>query len=390
MPILNDADNVTLGGNPVDRVYLETVIVWQAQPDPVSKPTVTNIKTDGTLTVSWGVSLEAVKYEVYRDGVLIGTTPTRSFEDSGLDWETTYTYTVIPYNDNDVPGDESEPSDPVFIEAPTMGPLTASNRSYTNVTVSWTKILGATNYLIVVNGDDSRGVLDVSSADVPTSTNTTKTIAVIPVRAGKRGKDSGTYTYYSGSPEQRDVGSKDHIWIYPAVKMDSWRSVDNWDYLSNTLAQGTYGTYGSYTGVSYYGPVGIRDALRSALGNAARQQNGYCTAFHFWLQKKTGVGSSGPVTVGFYMSNSPASGGQPSIEHGRTRTSTDSGVGAWYEIGSDFGNWLGSGTYTSIAINYNGTDNYAQFTGGQTGYISLNWTWNYVAAPAKPNVWTTP
>lgn len=252
MPVLNDANDVRLGGTPVDRVYLGTVIVWQSTPDPSSKPSITNVQTDGTLTVSWNAfSVTAVRYEVLRNDVVVASTTSRSYQDTGLDWDTSYIYTIVPYNANDTAGNPSAPSDPVVITPPTMGPLTASNRTYTNVTLSWTKILGATNYLIVVDGDDSRSVADVDTANVATATDTTKTIAVIPVRAGKRGTDGGTYTYYSGRPEQRDIGSKNDLWFYPAQRMDSWRSPDNWDYLSNTLAQGTFGTYGNYTGVAY-------------------------------------------------------------------------------------------------------------------------------------------
>lgn len=391
MPFLNDADNAFRGSNPVDRIYHLEQIVFQSIPDPGVKPTINNISQAGTLTVSWGASANAVIYEVYRNGAKVNQTTSRSFGDSGLNWGATYTYTVIPVNDQGVPGEESPPSDSVTIPSGTCGLLTPSNESYTNVTITWDAVVGATHYQVYKGGVE-QGLQTALTKDITVTSDSTTNMSVRPVRNGVYGGTSGTHTYYSGRAQKKDVGSKTNM-VFGASRIDSWRKVDDWRWLSNTAAQGTYGTYTSYKGVIYYGTT-VYDALGATLGSAARRDKGTCTKCEVYLYKKTNTGSWGAITIGFYLSNSTASGNEPGGTLGRTRTSTSSGEGAYYNLGSDYGQHLGDATYRSIMLRNDGTTNYAQFTGsgddGVTGYLRLSWSWDYETVSAKESTWSTP
>lgn len=383
MPILNGATDVRLGTKAVDRVYLETEIVWERVPEPGAKPKIENISQNGTLDISWNFSIGATKYDVIRNDQLVSVTTERSFKDSGLDWGGTYIYRIVPYYNSENPGIASPDSDPVTIPNGSCGDLTASNRTYTNVTVSWEAVDGATGYEVFVN-NSSQGQQSTTSKSIPMVENQSKQIRVQPIRKSVAGNSSSTYTYYSGRAEVRDSGSKTGMQFGPS-RVDSWRTQDRWAYLEAKAAQGTYGTYGSYRGVIYYGPSGVRDSLRAALGSANRQVYGSCTRAHVYLHKRTGVGSSGAVTVGIQRTNSPASGGEPTGIGNVDRTSSASGTGAWIEIGTEHGKAIGDGSYTSLMTRKDGTSNYAQF---ENGTLMLDWSWNYLVTAAAANTWS--
>ncbi len=67
--------------------------------------------TNNSLTITWNaVSYgEGIKeYEIYRDGVSVGTRVGTSFADSGLAPETTYEYQVKAIGNNDLESEFSE------------------------------------------------------------------------------------------------------------------------------------------------------------------------------------------------------------------------------------------------------------------------------------------
>ena len=77
-------------------VYLSAAIVY---PRPVTEIIATEVTAygvtfefDGTWTEG-----EAAGFEIYRDGVRVGTTGMRSYRDTGLNGGQTYTYTVYSY-----------------------------------------------------------------------------------------------------------------------------------------------------------------------------------------------------------------------------------------------------------------------------------------------------
>jgi hypothetical protein len=385
MPLFDsNVDDVYLGSVPVDRVYQHTYLVWEGLPPAVSSVTVGDISQAGTLTVSWSAVSAATHYYLYRNGILISQSSSRAYYDSGLDWEKDYIYTVVSHNETGASPDST--SSPVArISSPSNTPLTASNRTTSNVTVSWSAVSGATHYQVYLDGV-AQGFRTATSFNVPMAEDQTKAIFVRPIRNGVIGTSSGVYTYYSGRKEVRDSGTWDNMQFGPS-KLDSWRSVDYWDWLSGIAAQGTYGTYGSYQGVVYYGPNGVRDTLRSALGSTAREVNGWCSGAAVYLYKRPGVGSSGAVSIGIYRSNSDCTGGKPTGVGGITRESPVSDKGAWVEIGTAHGDALAHGSYKSLLFSMDGTANYAQF---QNGTLLLNWNWNYLVTAAANNVWSTP
>lgn len=466
MPLLNSAESIFLGYENVDAIFVGTTLAWP--PAQGAQPVITNISTLGTLTVSWNPVENATSYELRRNGVLITTTALITYSDSGLNWNTSYTYTIVPIVFG-VKGDESIPSVPVYINAPigtkptissvssagslvlswaavtnassykvyrngtlivttasrtytdtglawnssysyttvpvvggkdgvasaatssgaipvsAVGALSASSKTYTNVTVSWSAVLGATSYYVYVNGV-LKSTLSGLSYSISTSEDTTITVYVRPVRNGVSGTSSSTYHYYSGRAEQRDIGSKTGM-VFSPVKVDSWRSVDDWAWLSNIAAQGYFtSSYGSYRGVCYYGSSGVRDSLRSTLGTngTARQLNGTCTKAELYLYKKTGVGSYGSVDTTIYRTNSTASGDAPSGTGGVTRATAVSGEGSWINVGTAHGQAVGDGSYKSLMVRNDGSSNYAQFTDCR---LRLSWSWNYVTVTAQANSW---
>jgi chitodextrinase len=69
-----------------------------------SVPTGLNATVESSfkITLTWSVSTDNLKvagYKIYRNGVLVGTKTLNSYSDSGLQRNTTYTYTVAAYDD---------------------------------------------------------------------------------------------------------------------------------------------------------------------------------------------------------------------------------------------------------------------------------------------------
>lgn len=63
--------------------------------------------TTTSITLVWEASSETAMVEIYRDNAIIANVNgTTSYMDSGLDSDTTYTYTLIPYNKNGLAGKE--------------------------------------------------------------------------------------------------------------------------------------------------------------------------------------------------------------------------------------------------------------------------------------------
>ncbi|WP_422658901.1 lytic polysaccharide monooxygenase [Paenibacillus sp. EC2-1] len=78
-------------------------------------------KTDTTITLKWTASTAPTgiaKYEIYRDGVLVGTSSTNTYVDNGLTVNTSYVYTVRAV---DNAGDKSQASPAVTITTSAAG-----------------------------------------------------------------------------------------------------------------------------------------------------------------------------------------------------------------------------------------------------------------------------
>lgn len=342
--------------------------------------------SSGNLNVTWAETPGADIYELSRNGVVIATQSSRIFNDSGLTWGQTYSYTVRPRR-NGIWGTVSPASQTALIPYGAVGTVSPSAQSYTNVTLSWDAVSGADSYRVYKN-DSLYSTTTELNVSVSTTEDTSMTLYVVPYRNGIAGTQSQTHTYYSGREEVRDQGSITNE-IFQPQRVDSWRPVDDWAWLSNIAAQGYYtASYGNYKGVMYYGSNGVRDALRSRLGGGTlgtnRQLRGSCTKAEVYLYKKKGVGSSGQVQVTLRRSNSTASGSEPSGSGEVTRTSTSSGSGKWYDITPTNGQYIGDGDRTSIMIRQDGSANYAHFTDCR---LRLSWSWNYISVSQKASTW---
>jgi poly(3-hydroxybutyrate) depolymerase len=107
-----------------------------------------------SVALTWTAVSGATSYNVFRNGVQVGTSNTNAYTDTGLTANTTYTYTVSATN---VKGTSAQSSSvnatttnaavPGQVTGLTVGTITA-----TSVALSWTAVTGATSYEVYRNG----------------------------------------------------------------------------------------------------------------------------------------------------------------------------------------------------------------------------------------------
>ncbi len=151
--------------------------------DDTSPPTApTNLTASNTTTtttdLSWTASTDDIgvtEYDIYEGAAVIGSSPTTSFNVTGLAPETNYSFTVVA---KDAAGNESPPSNAVAVitdtppdtEPPTAPTgLTASNTTMTTTDLSWT----ASNDNVGVTGYDVYEGVAVIGSTATTSFNVT-------------------------------------------------------------------------------------------------------------------------------------------------------------------------------------------------------------------------
>ena len=115
------------------------------------------------ITVSWSASMDNVGvagYRVYRDGVLIRTTPATSYTDTGLTALTSYAYTVTAF---DYSNNVSDPSGTLVVSTTTPGPTfvqqgyaTPQSASMVAAVYADTQEAGDTNIVAIGWNDTSR------------------------------------------------------------------------------------------------------------------------------------------------------------------------------------------------------------------------------------------
>ena len=119
--------------------------------------------TDRSVALSWTSATDNVGvagYQVFRDGVLVGTSSGTSYVDSGLSASTSYSYSLLAF---DAAGNQSargatssvSTKVPDTVAPSVPGTPVASNLSSSAVTLSWaasTDNYGVANYLIYRNG----------------------------------------------------------------------------------------------------------------------------------------------------------------------------------------------------------------------------------------------
>lgn len=111
--------------------------------------------TNSSLTVSWSAVSGAASYNVYRDGVKVGSATGTSYTDSGLNAGSSYNYTVTAVAN----GSESAKSasaqgtttgTPPVLGAP--GGLAGSSPATGTVALTWNTVSGAKSYNVYRNG----------------------------------------------------------------------------------------------------------------------------------------------------------------------------------------------------------------------------------------------
>lgn len=91
---------VTVGANTA-KVYSKTQPVSENEPPSVPTNVTATVQNASSVLVSWTASTDNVGvtgYEVYRNGVKVGTTSTPSYTDNGLAGNTSYSYTIKAFD----------------------------------------------------------------------------------------------------------------------------------------------------------------------------------------------------------------------------------------------------------------------------------------------------
>ena len=172
-----------------DGTYLYEVTAVNTNGESASKASVSatvytalpNAPTNLTATVSsdsvalsWGVVSDAISYKVYRDGSLLGSVSTNSFNDSGL-VDGTYTYEVSSVGNNGESASTASVSATIDTSLPNAPTNLTATVSGDSVALSWDTVGDATSYKVYRDGSLLRSVSTNSFND--------------------SGLNDGTYTY---------------------------------------------------------------------------------------------------------------------------------------------------------------------------------------------------
>ncbi len=133
---------------------------------------------DGQIALAWSAPAGANHYEIFRDGVSVGTSTAASYTATGLTNGTSYSFTVVAYRDNSI---GSTPSIAVtgipVAAAPGQPTSLVATAADSRISLTWSAPAGATSYRIFRDG---------ASLATTTSANYTDTTAVNAV----------SYSYY--------------------------------------------------------------------------------------------------------------------------------------------------------------------------------------------------
>ena len=104
-----------------------------------------------SVTLSWNAVSDANSYKVYRDGSLLGSVNTNSFNDSGLA-DSTYTYEVSSVGDNGESAGKASVSATVYTALPNAPTNLTATVSGDSVALSWDAVNDATSYKVYRDG----------------------------------------------------------------------------------------------------------------------------------------------------------------------------------------------------------------------------------------------
>ena len=292
-------------------------------------------------------------------------------------------------------GSESDVS-AVTVTMVTPAQPTGGTITNTTAALSWAAVPLAATYSVFRDGMLVGSPVAPSFADVGLAPGSTHSwtvrangtsgcvSALSPARVGRTGTDA-----------TRDTGSAT-ISVRPD-KTNSYRPDTGWGYIGEHVGQGYYSDSArNYTGtIDFGGLAALRAKVEAALGanGATRFDNMTVAAARVYLFKRTGVGSSGSVTVSFF--NSPATagaGGAPARNGtGVSAASAASGAGSYLSIGVAHWAALKDGSARSIVLYNVTTANYSQFDGKSVAAnrcdLQLDCSWDYALTVATPPAW---
>jgi chitodextrinase len=170
--------------NSTNRSDPSTIYVFIPDQEPPSQVTglVATAVSDSYLTIQWNPATDNVAvshYNIYRNGTLHNTTTNTFFNDTGLDYEVTYVYSVEAVDTSDLVGLMS--SDLTLTTADTSPPSQVTGLQAFNITTDsldliWeaaTDDFGIAYYLVYRDGEIVANVTSLSFSDVGLNNDTT-------------------------------------------------------------------------------------------------------------------------------------------------------------------------------------------------------------------------
>ena len=181
-----------------------TVAVRPSSVMPAIPTAVAASSGDAQITLTWPAAANAASYQVFRDGVLVGSPTTPTFTDAGLVNGTTYSYTVTSVNGSATSSASVAVSTSPLAGA-TAGPTgLASNAGDGQVTLTWLASADATSYQVFRGGSVVGSPTATTFTDTGLTNGTAYSYYVVAVKGAT---NSGPSTSISATPIASAPGS---------------------------------------------------------------------------------------------------------------------------------------------------------------------------------------
>jgi fibronectin type 3 domain-containing protein len=112
---------------------------------PATPAGLTGTRNISIVSLTWGSSLNANSYNIYRNNIIIGSSSTNSFVDANPDISTFYVYSVTAVN---TAGNESAKSNTYYPDVPGAPSGLAGTHNAGHAILSWPAIAGAQFYRV--------------------------------------------------------------------------------------------------------------------------------------------------------------------------------------------------------------------------------------------------